>query len=601
MMSRTVFLACLVSCLAATPAPAQLQSSWRHVTPSSAARGVAVDMTGIVWTIELDYIGVNGPAPTVRRYSPSGALLTSYTGSVLMTYSGQAYAFCVDPNGQHATLAFRDMFGDRLMRVDATGALSWSNTVWHVQTIGARGLVPHLLVDAGGNVFVVGTTTLAGTGLDIFVTSFDANGAWRWTRTIDGGSSASDTPTDCALDGAGGLVIVGSTNSSTPITPELGLFTTIRMDNTGNVLWTRTFAGIGGGGLATCVATDATGISVVGGTSSSRTEALLRSYDALGNLRWSQSYSTGIGALYDGVALDAEGSAFATGMQFVTGGVYLVGDILTSKHDSNGALVWQTLTDSGPTGGDRGRRIFVDAAGRATVVGVRYEDSLKVVTQRFERDGSLRWRTVDTLLSNNILQDAAADSGGVLCTASTASQGPQWIENAVFVRSVDQSTLVCVGDGSGAACPCGNSSDLGSAQGCRNSAGTGARLVDTGVASVTSDTLRLSATGTTPAGTCVFVQGDTTLSSVPFGDGLRCLGGTQLRLAVLMAVGGNASIPGVGELSVSQRATAQGDVFQAGVSRTYQVFYRDSDPTFCAAPHGGAFNMSSGVRITWAP
>ena len=580
---------------------AQLQVGWQVVAPSSNASAVAVDSTGQAWTSELVYVGADNPKPVVHRYATTGAVLATYTGSALTGYSGQQVAFAVDPAGQYATLAIRELFGERIVRIDAAGSEAWSNTTWNVPTLGARGLVPTLLVDAAGNSYVLGTASVVGTGVDVLVVSFDANGAWRWSRTIDGGGSLTDTPTDFALDGSGGLFVVGSWDSTSSTAPEFGQFGTMHLDGLGNVLWTRTFAGAGGGGMATSVATDGAGNVNVAGTSSSRTEALLRSYDSLGNVRWTHAYSIGIGALYDDVAVDAQGAVFATGMQFVSGGPVLVGDILTAKHDASGALVWRTVTDSGPAGGDRGSRIFVDSLGRSTVVGWRYDNSLHVVAQRYERDGSQRWRSIFSTLSSDVWSGASASRDGTVYLASTASQGPQWIPNGVVRQLLDQSTLVCVGDGSDGACPCGNTSDIGLSQGCRNSAGTGARLVDTGVASVSGDTLRLSVSGTTPTGTCVFVQGNTTLAAIPFGDGLRCVGGTERRLATLVAAGGASAIPGVGEPSISQRAAAQGDVLQVGVTRTYQVFYRDSDPTFCASPQGGAFDMSSGLRITWAP
>lgn len=601
MSLRRVSLFACGSILATGSAMAQLQVGWQSVAPSSNAGAVAVDATGQVWTSELVYVGADNPKPVVHRYSTTGAVLATYTGPTLTTYSGQQVAFSVDPAGQFATLAIREVVGERILRIDAAGNATWSNSTWNVPTLGARGLVPTVLVDAAGNTYVLGTASVAGSGVDVLVVSFDAGGAWRWTRTIDGGLSLTDTPSDFALDGSGGLFVVGSWSSTSTTNPEFGQFGTMHLDGLGNVLWTRTYAGAGGGGWATSVSADAAGNVNVAGTSASRTEALLRSYDSLGNDRWSHTYSIGIGALYDDVTVDAQGAVFATGMQFVSGGTYLVGDIVTSKHDASGALVWRTVTDSGPAGGDRGTRIFVDTLGRPTVVGWRYDNSLRIVAQRYERDGVLRWRSILSILSSDVWTGASASRDGTVYVGSTASQGPQWVPNNVVRQLLDQSTLVCVGDGSDGACPCGNTSDVGVAQGCRNSSGTGARLVDTGVASVSDDTLRLSVSGTTPTGTCVFVQGNTTLAPLPFGDGLRCVGGTQRRLATLVAAGGSSAIPGAGEPSISQRAAAQGDVLQAGVTRTYQVFYRDSDPTFCAAPQGGAFDMSSGLRITWAP
>src|SRR6185503_13771423 len=65
-------------------------------------------------------------------------------------------------------------------------------------------------------------------------------------------------------------------------------------------------------------------------------------------------------------------------------------------------------------------------------------------------------------------------------------------------------TSLCAGDGSGAACPCGNNGAPG--QGCENSAGThGARLVASGTSS--PDAAFLTTTGMLPSAVCIVVQG----------------------------------------------------------------------------------------------
>lgn len=157
----------------------------------------------------------------------------------------------------------------------------------------------------------------------------------------------------------------------------------------------------------------------------------------------------------------------------------------------------------------------------------------------------------------------------------------------------------CLGDGTGAACPCGNFGLPG--HGCRNSSTIrGAELGAVGSASLAFDTLGLGCTFEPPGVTSIVLQGDALVAPVRFGDGLRCAGGNLKRLYVASATAaGTLSSPPNGGSSISARSAALGDTIQPGALRVYQVYYRDSDPTFCPAPQGSTFNVSNAVEIVW--
>ena len=146
-----------------------------------------------------------------------------------------------------------------------------------------------------------------------------------------------------------------------------------------------------------------------------------------------------------------------------------------------------------------------------------------------------------------------------------------------------------VGDGSGAACPCGNAGAAG--HGCASSVDpSGARLSASGTASVAADTLVLAASGM-PNSSCLYFQG-TSASQVPFGDGIRCAGGSVVRLGTRANAGGASQYPGPGQEPVSVRgAVAPGD------ARVYQAWYRNA-AAFCTA---STFNLSNAYALTWAP
>ncbi|MDZ4772211.1 MAG: hypothetical protein SGI72_03660 [Planctomycetota bacterium] len=267
---------------------------------------------------------------------------------------------------------------------------------------------------------------------------------------------------------------------------------------------------------------------------------------------------------------------------------------MTAKYGANGNLVWLDVFEAGPTSNEDGRRIRPDPAGRATVFGNRFVgQDTRVLAQSYERDGSLRWRAILPLVGTGYFVEGIRKQDGGFVVGSINVGG--------FQELRDQSNAFCFGDGASGACSCGNSSAIGAAAGCSNSVGTAASLVDSGAASLTSDASILQVSGVTPTGICSFIQGNTTVSPTPFGDGLRCAGGVLERLYLKSAQAGVATVPTFPEASVSQRSAFEGDPLSAITTRAYQVFCRDSDLVFCAAPRGNSFNMSSGLMICWVP
>jgi hypothetical protein len=149
----------------------------------------------------------------------------------------------------------------------------------------------------------------------------------------------------------------------------------------------------------------------------------------------------------------------------------------------------------------------------------------------------------------------------------------------------------CFGDGSGTPCPCANTGGIG--HGCANSSNAlGARLSTSGNSTVSADTLTLIGSGMPSVTTCLFYQG-TGSTSVVFGDGLRCVNGTTVRLGTKTVSGGNAQYPSGADAPVSVR----GQVPASGATRYYQAWYRNS-AAFCTP---ATFNLSNGVSVVWLP
>lgn len=145
----------------------------------------------------------------------------------------------------------------------------------------------------------------------------------------------------------------------------------------------------------------------------------------------------------------------------------------------------------------------------------------------------------------------------------------------------------------GAGCPCGND-DAGA--GCVSSRGVGARLdLSAGNASLEDDGLAFSLTRL-PLGELALVFMGTSRSALPFGDGLRCVGGPLFRFQM----GGTGSTgtldlgPGIGGLA--QTRFALPGQLMPGSTWSFQGWYRD-----LAGPCSGSFNFSNVVTVTFRP
>ncbi|MBL8860537.1 MAG: hypothetical protein JNK02_00870 [Planctomycetes bacterium] len=148
--------------------------------------------------------------------------------------------------------------------------------------------------------------------------------------------------------------------------------------------------------------------------------------------------------------------------------------------------------------------------------------------------------------------------------------------------------------GTALSCPCGVGGAPG--HGCPNSVQpAGGLLSGSGIARVSCDTLVLTASSITNSSALLF-QGTAPVNGglgVVFGDGLRCAGGTVIRLGTLLASSGTASWPPAGGLPLS----TGGVVPAVGGDRYYQVWYRNA-AVFCTS---ATFNLTNGVRVTWCP
>jgi hypothetical protein len=198
------------------------------------------------------------------------------------------------------------------------------------------------------------------------------------------------------------------------------------------------------------------------------------------------------------------------------------------------------------------------------------------------------WNSADLVAEQGVYTLADFDSATFDVLSGSAALS--MLFERVTIRPKLAGTEYCFGDGMGAGCPCGNSGGAG--EGCQNSSGVGARLAVSGSDSVSAADLAFDAAGL-PAGTvAVLFAGAGELNGgqgSPFGDGLRCVGGSLRRLGT--RIGDASGLASWGVLAPSSQGWVAGD------RRRFQVWYADA----AGGPCSSGFNVSSGIEVVFAP
>ena len=152
----------------------------------------------------------------------------------------------------------------------------------------------------------------------------------------------------------------------------------------------------------------------------------------------------------------------------------------------------------------------------------------------------------------------------------------------------------------GCQCPCGNcdtaSGDLaGCGNGNNSTWDAGASLIGSGSSSVSAtggDMFKLEGSALIPSQPGLYFQGNNAVnggSGNQFGDGLRCAGGSVIRLQVKVA-------DSAGRSQTTEDLVLKGGVV-SGDLRRYQLWYRDP----VTSPCGAKFNLTNGVQVLFGP
>lgn len=270
--------------------------------------------------------------------------------------------------GRSPLLAHERGAGGKTADADVSGG--WVRGTGTPQSDLGKGIA----VDDQGNVVIVGTThgALAAAALgagDAFVRKLDARGEVLWTRQF--GTESDDQAMAVALDGDGGLFVVGCTGGSPEgaAKGDADVFVH-KYGPDGGLAWTRRF-GTGDWDCANAVAVDAHGNATVAGATidaSLEPQTFLRTYAPNGDQV--RSYDLDLpGTVTCAVAVDPSGNIYLAGSSSselegpAAGGL----DAVLIKLDTEAHVAW--TRQYGTAEADGAWAVTIDSGGNLWMAG----------------------------------------------------------------------------------------------------------------------------------------------------------------------------------------------------------------------------------------
>lgn len=259
------------------------------------------------------------------------------------------------------------------IKLNTSGVITWAKnfggTTLSTGSITSNGITK----DTNGNIYLsgysnlqpaqFGAVTLPLTGnQDAYVVKMDPYGSVSWAKSF-GGASASVGFATVTVDGSGNVFLWGYYGGSSLTNPALTLIGTqdsflIKLDSSGNIVWSKSFGGSGASMYAQRIALDNSGNIFLSGyfkTANLTTPALsllgtqdafAMKLDSSGTVLWSKNFGgSGATTVGYGMAIDSNGNTYLGGYfksaNLTTPNLSLIGtqDSFVFKLDTSGNVL----------------------------------------------------------------------------------------------------------------------------------------------------------------------------------------------------------------------------------------------------------------------
>jgi hypothetical protein len=259
-------------------------------------------------TITIRPVGLDTPSVEVaitqkiysldwKKYTGGSSLGSGTPLSMVRTPDGGYAIAGFFPNGDHDAM---------VIKIDAMGNVQWN------KPFGGNGddILNSIALSPDGGYMVSGRTTTNQNGdvgvnrgqADAWVVKLNANGDKVWSKNF--GGTGWDNPNSIVAIPGGGYALAGytETNNNGDVGPIKGLYDVwlFKMDESGNLLWSKTFGGSGydqaysvvsaeGGGFVVASTTTSNNSGDVG-TRYGSVDAWVLKLDATGNILWNKLF-----------------------------------------------------------------------------------------------------------------------------------------------------------------------------------------------------------------------------------------------------------------------------------------------------------------------
>jgi hypothetical protein len=97
-----------------------------------------------------------------------------------------------------------------------------------------------MVIDDEGNVYMTGALVIDSGNCDFVTLKYNNSGNLLWARTYDGPQSGEDIPVSIKLDGSGNVIVAGTSRNTTGFPIKI-FSTTIKYNSDGDSLWVRRY------------------------------------------------------------------------------------------------------------------------------------------------------------------------------------------------------------------------------------------------------------------------------------------------------------------------------------------------------------------------